>query len=415
MENKQPLVIKPQSPGKNPLSASLPSPAPATCNQLGQFDTVQDFWKYWNTINLPTLHSTQLKLLKANINPNPEDPSNSSGGKWVISCDKSQNIAQIWLYCLLALIGEQFRGDYIVGSVISLGVRNTISIWTSGHSKKCLEVTEKDIYTILNITKDKMRYQKHVKDSHSKPTKNLAIKVSKSVDLTHGTAVNLSPPSNSSSPRISPSTSSLNLDEDDRSAYIDLTGGSSKKVLNSNKGMIIITSPRSSNDQISLSTNLSASTANIRHRKSLSNQFSSSQEPTTSSRMAVSIDTSDFRKWRSTESISKTSVLPPLFRRKGRKLSTDKSPPPRTLSPHIPDTILEARKEHSSSEREIPVIVKPMNITTSAEKPQVISSPQGFLGLSYIAWLGVMGLLCVIILGTYISLFSPRMNVNTNY
>jgi len=153
-EEKQ-HFLKPQTHGLNPLSSSLPSLLNSSC-VLGKFDTVQGFWSYWNNINISKLPSgSQIKLFRCSVSANGDALSNVNGGKWVIPCDKSQNISQFWLLCLLALIGEQLQDDYVVGSVLTIGARNTISIWTSCHSKKCLESTEKDLYRLLNISREK--------------------------------------------------------------------------------------------------------------------------------------------------------------------------------------------------------------------------------------------------------------------
>jgi len=331
-----------------------------------------------------------LKLFKSNVSPVPEDPANASGGKWVIALDKSDNISQLWLYCLLALIGEQFQGDYAVGSVLSLGLRNTISIWTNVSHKKCREITQKDLCRFLNISTEKMRFQAHSKEAKS--VKCFEIKVTKSMDLTHCRDSLSNHPASGSPGRISPCSSTSFMD--DSTAFIDLTSDLSKSTdkgikspLKSRQERLIIHPPRC---------------------KSLSNP----QEVPTAPRMAKSIDSANFMKWRATDMSGKTSLyLPKLHRRKGRRSSWDKLPPstPRmtSVSQNIPETIKENNeKSQFGTEKEISldsVGKRPENVPMVMEKQQV-NSP-GFLGISYLAWLVVFVLVTFVLLGSYITLF----------
>jgi hypothetical protein len=44
----------------------------------------QDFWRYWNNIELNRLPlNSNLRLFKKGIRPTWEDPKNVQGGKWV--------------------------------------------------------------------------------------------------------------------------------------------------------------------------------------------------------------------------------------------------------------------------------------------------------------------------------------------
>ena len=56
-----------------------------TLQKIGTFDTVQDFWRYWNNIvnisDFPELAT--LSLFKEGVKPLWEDPENAEGGKWV--------------------------------------------------------------------------------------------------------------------------------------------------------------------------------------------------------------------------------------------------------------------------------------------------------------------------------------------
>jgi len=384
---EKPSLLKPP-PGRNPLSTSLPSLLNSSV--LGKFDTVQGFWSYWNNINLSKLpHCSQIKLFQSDVSPNPDAPSNAHGGKWVIAFDRSQNISQIWLLCLLALIGEQFEENYVVGTVLSIGGRNTISIWTKSHNRKCLESTEKDLCRLLNISREKMRYQRHSKET--KPTKSFNIKITRSVDLTHPPESPSSSPNNPSScsPRISPSPSFMA----DSPLYINLLSGKTEK------------------GRISLKDRNSSSSS----CKSL---------PVPNPRMAKSIDLTNFRKWKDN--------LPKIHRRRGRRTSLNKIPeikeenhteiteenqieiPEIKEENHTEEEQIEIRDENrieirEENQTEFYVEKKPSLYKTkksemvqqSLYKPQVNSA---FLGFRYFAWMAVL-LGITLILGTYVSIF----------
>lgn len=54
---------------------------------LGEFSTIQGFWKYWKYLENPSKLSdgTKLHVFKRGIKPMWEDEANKNGGKWVNS------------------------------------------------------------------------------------------------------------------------------------------------------------------------------------------------------------------------------------------------------------------------------------------------------------------------------------------
>jgi len=400
---EKPSLLKPP-PGRNPLSTSLPSLLNSSV--LGKFDTVQGFWSYWNNINLSKLpHCSQIKLFKSAVSSNPDAHSNSHGGKWVIAFDRSQNISQIWLLCLLALIGEQFEENYVVGTVLSIGGRNTISIWTNSHNRNCIESTEKDLCRLLNISREKMRFQRHSKET--KPTKSFNIKITKSVDLSHPPESPSSSPNNPSScsPRISPSPSFIA-----DSLYINLHSGKIEK-----------------------------SRISLKDRNP--SRPSCKSLPVPNPRMAKSIDLTNLSIWKDN--------LPKIHRRRGRRTSFNKIHEIREkkqteISEENQTEIREENQIVIREENEIEIreenqiVIREENqieireenqieireeietefyaekktslvyntkksemVHQSLYKPQVNS---GFLGFRYFAWMAVL-LGITLILGTYVSIF----------
>jgi hypothetical protein len=104
--------------------------------QIGTFSTVQDFWCYYN--NLPSVSQLQVgssfHLMKKDILPLWEDKGNAEGGTFSFKVAKNQT-AKVWLYLLLATVGEQFdcvfQDDDLCGISISVrkGNDNVISLW----------------------------------------------------------------------------------------------------------------------------------------------------------------------------------------------------------------------------------------------------------------------------------------------
>jgi len=77
------------------------------------FDSVEEFWGLYNNIvppsNLP--QRANYYLFKEGIIPAWEDEANKNGGKWSIQLPKDKNRANVdkmWLYTMLAAIGETF-------------------------------------------------------------------------------------------------------------------------------------------------------------------------------------------------------------------------------------------------------------------------------------------------------------------
>lgn len=76
-------------------------------------DSVEEFWGLYNNIvppsNLPP--KANYYLFKEGIIPAWEDAANKDGGKWSIQLPRDKNrsvIDQMWLYTMLAAIGETF-------------------------------------------------------------------------------------------------------------------------------------------------------------------------------------------------------------------------------------------------------------------------------------------------------------------
>lgn len=111
--------------------------------ELTTFDTVEDFWRLYHHIKLPSelRQGHDYAVFKQGIRPMWEDDANKMGGRWLISLEKKQrssDLDRFWLDVILLLIGESFENsDEICGAVVNLRPRlDKIGIWTADASKQ---------------------------------------------------------------------------------------------------------------------------------------------------------------------------------------------------------------------------------------------------------------------------------------
>ncbi|KAG0462614.1 hypothetical protein HPP92_021090 [Vanilla planifolia] len=109
------------------------------------FNTVEDFWSLYNNIHHPSklVNGADLYCFKHKIEPKWEDPVCANGGKWTITMTSRGKSDTIWLYTLLAMIGEQFDyGDEICGAVVNVRSRQEkVSIWTKNAFNEAAQIS----------------------------------------------------------------------------------------------------------------------------------------------------------------------------------------------------------------------------------------------------------------------------------
>jgi len=105
--------------------------------KITTFDTVEDFWRVFNNLKpastLP--QGSNYHIFKEHIEPKWEDAANSRGGKWTVSVPpktRGSNLDQMWLWTVLACIGETIRApDDVCGLVVSVRkAGDRVQIWT---------------------------------------------------------------------------------------------------------------------------------------------------------------------------------------------------------------------------------------------------------------------------------------------
>jgi len=112
--------------------------------QIVTFDTVEDFWRLYNNV-VPASqleHGSNYHLFKYGIEPKWEDPANDKGGQWVFTHPlklRKEKLDELWLYTLLACVGETFgdEEDEVCGCVISMRkTGDRIALWTRTATKE---------------------------------------------------------------------------------------------------------------------------------------------------------------------------------------------------------------------------------------------------------------------------------------
>jgi len=126
------------------------------------FDTVEDFWRLFNNIRPASklISGSNYHLFKEEIEPKWEHAQNARGGKWVATVkNKKDSLDNMWLWTVLALIGESFEDeDEICGCVVSIRKgQDRLGLWTKNalnedaqrrvgaYFKKILELPSSDI------------------------------------------------------------------------------------------------------------------------------------------------------------------------------------------------------------------------------------------------------------------------------
>jgi len=153
----------PATKGRNlpqtPISAFPQTPMPQTpsvaaaqgwmedIKRVISFDSVEEFWGLYNNIIPPSQlpQKANYYLFKEGIIPAWEDEANKNGGKWSIQLPKDKNrpsVDKMWLYTMLAAIGETFdpsptaaedgsAQSLITGVIVSTRPQfYRLSIWT---------------------------------------------------------------------------------------------------------------------------------------------------------------------------------------------------------------------------------------------------------------------------------------------
>lgn len=136
---------------------------PAVMTKLGSVSTVQDFWRYMNSMegSMHKILSQQapvfsLRAFRSAVQPIWEDKHNTHGGKWIIPCSTlgSSVFWALWVEVLMCVVGESFnRKGAVCGVVMSTrkNGKKEIQIWTDSIPSD-MEGEKNFLVKLLNTT-----------------------------------------------------------------------------------------------------------------------------------------------------------------------------------------------------------------------------------------------------------------------
>eukprot|EP01119_Soliformovum_irregulare_P004235 TRINITY_DN15243_c0_g1_i1.p1 TRINITY_DN15243_c0_g1~~TRINITY_DN15243_c0_g1_i1.p1 ORF type:complete len:219 (-),score=47.51 TRINITY_DN15243_c0_g1_i1:60-716(-) len=153
-----------------------------TIKQVYSFETVEDFWRMYNNVTLPSQLALQcsFNLFKNPIEPKWEDGANAEGGKWTAMLPKSPKgtIDRLWLWLMLACIGQVLEEnlDEICGAVVNIRKgQDRISIWTrTAENEEAVMKIGRAMKRVLEFPDNfPLLYSSHPVQSKSKNTKEI--------------------------------------------------------------------------------------------------------------------------------------------------------------------------------------------------------------------------------------------------
>ncbi|KAH8554157.1 translation initiation factor Eif4e [Umbelopsis sp. PMI_123] len=148
--------------------------------EIVTFKTIEDFWAVFNNIvKVSRLDiSSNYHLFKKGVRPEWEDPANEHGGKFSVQFPKNRTgeaINDLWLYTLLACIGEQLPNEAeVTGAVVSVRkVFFRISLWTkTSDNREVLDGIGKKLKETLNIPNMPLEFTPHSDAATKGPSEN---------------------------------------------------------------------------------------------------------------------------------------------------------------------------------------------------------------------------------------------------
>jgi len=149
--------------------------------KITTFGTVEDFWRVFNNLKpASTLaQGSNYHIFKEFIEPKWEDSANSKGGKWTLTVppkSRGSSLDQMWLWTVLACIGETFNSpDDVCGLVVSVRkAADRVQIWTKDatNEQACRDIGRslKDALELPESTL--IGYQSHADSMKKSNTKN---------------------------------------------------------------------------------------------------------------------------------------------------------------------------------------------------------------------------------------------------
>jgi len=149
--------------------------------KITTFSTVEDFWRVFNNLKPASslAQGSNYHIFKEHIEPKWEDAANSKGGKWTVSVppkNRGTSLDQMWLWAVLACIGETFLSpDDVCGVVVSVRkAGDRVQIWTKdATSEQACRDIGRSLKDALELPENTIiGYQSHADSMKKSYTKN---------------------------------------------------------------------------------------------------------------------------------------------------------------------------------------------------------------------------------------------------
>jgi len=122
-----------------PLAVS-PTVGWSSSHQLvGTVATVEDFWQLHQLVKPPSCLglANDYAMFRQGVNPDWDDPANSSGGRWVVRRERGHELDSAWLSLLYLLLGDHLGEQAQVRGVVASRRKkgDRVSVWV-GDARK---------------------------------------------------------------------------------------------------------------------------------------------------------------------------------------------------------------------------------------------------------------------------------------
>lgn len=134
---------------------------------VGTFTTVQEFWRYWNAMDLQKMSNfCSLSVFKYPIKPMWEDEHNKDGGSWVLKSTSRPQAADFFTKLVLSLIGGYFEcHDALCGVVLVTKPKfNTLQLWNKKVNSAHFIPVDYEIRELCGVENDEgvvVEYKEH--------------------------------------------------------------------------------------------------------------------------------------------------------------------------------------------------------------------------------------------------------------
>jgi len=138
---------------------------------LGVVKSVQDFWRYWNAIDIDRLPDfSSLSVFKEPIKPMWEDAGNKAGGQWLLKSSGRTAMEELFTKMVLALIGGYFDcHESLCGAILTKKPMQSVSmgLWSGKSASSYARLyMEEELRELLGLEDEHPSFE--FKEHHAK-------------------------------------------------------------------------------------------------------------------------------------------------------------------------------------------------------------------------------------------------------